>query len=215
MLTVLVGFGAGFALAGPRGGSPSEPVAAGSGSTTTSTSAAPKPTSSELASTTPPTTTTIDSSTTTSPAPTITAAPTTVATTAAPTTAVAPVPTTAPRPTLPPTSRPVPPAPPTTFAPPKVSVTFAADANGRLVVPRVGSATMVLTNTGGLASQWLLTGTGFATTGGPTQGTIGPGQSVLIAITAPPGELSKAAIPGIISILGATNSNVAFVIPAA
>jgi hypothetical protein len=137
------------------------------------------------------------------------------------TTTTAPAPTTvttAPVVTAPPTTRAVvTTAAPvvTTPAPPRVQVFYATDAAGRLVVPRGGSAVITIANSGGLASQWLVTGAGFTTGGGPTQGTLEPGQSATVVIAPPPGGLPAREVPGTISVLGAINSTVPFVIPAA
>jgi len=203
MLTIVVGFGLGFALSGMRSSDRGTLTAAATSSTTAvPTTIAPRTT---VAPTLPPTTAapTTQAVTTTSIAATTTAAPTT-----APIVTL-PVPTT-PRPTPPPTQ-----APPTTYAPPKVLVTYAADPQGRFVVPRVGTATLTVTNQGGLASQWLVTGSGFAISGGPSQGTLQPGQSAFISISVPPGEIPATELTGVISILGALNPSIAFVIPAA
>lgn len=198
--TVVVGFVVGFALGGRGPGSTTDTVTAAGSSTsiaTTSTTAAP-PTSEPT-------------STTTEPAPSSTTRPPTTEapapTTEAPTTTTIPVPTTVATPS-PPTT--VPP----TFAPSRVVVSYGADGSGRLVVPRSGSATLVITNEGGLAQQWLVTGTGF-TAVGATQGTLGPGQTVTVSIVAPREELPLGEVPGIISVLGAVNPTIAFVIPPA
>jgi hypothetical protein len=202
VLTILVGFGLGFVLSGTRGSGDRSTTAAGittTSSSSTTTTSAERPTTS--ASTTEPPTTIAPTTTTT--APTTTVPPPTTPITVAPT--IVTVPRTAP-PTV---------APPTTYAPPKVLVTFAADAKGRLVIPRVGSATLTITNQGGLASQWLVTGSGFTTGGGQSQGTLGPGQSQFISVFPPAGEIPKGEQTGIISVLGAMNPSVTFVIPAA
>jgi hypothetical protein len=202
VLTIIVGFGLGFVLSGTRSSGNRSTTAAGitttTSSTTTTTGVVRTSTS---ASTTEAPTTTVAPTTTT-------AAPTTVAPTTAPIT-VAPTISTVPR-TAPPTV-----APPTTYAPPKVLVTYAADSQGRLVIPRSGSATITVTNQGGLASQWLVTGSGFTTGGGQSQGTLGPGQSQFISVFPPAGEIPRSEQHGIISVLGATNPSVPFVIPAA
>jgi hypothetical protein len=201
MLTIVTGFGLGFALSGTRGRSGGSSLAAGS----TSTAVTTVPTTARV--TVPPTEAT---TTTTEARATTTAAPTTIAptTTRAPTTLPVIVPTTPP-PTPPPTQ-----APPTTYSPPKVLVTYAADAQGRLVVPRVGTATLTVTNQGGLASQWIVTGSGFSVVGGATQGTLAPGQSQFISIGIPGGEIPKTEITGIISVLGALNPSIQLVIHA-
>ena len=192
--TVVVGFVVGFALGG-RSTGPDETTAAGptpSSSSTTTTA----PTTTSGPTTTAPTSTTMPSTTsttvvTTTVAPTTTAVVTTVPTTAAPVTTTAPV-----------------------VAPSRVVVSYATDGRGRFILPRVGSANLVITNEGGLAQQWLVTGTGF-TTAGPSQGSLGAGQTVTVIVVAPPGELPTGEINGTISVLGAVNSNVPFVIPPA
>ena len=199
-LTVVVGFAVGFGL-GERGSTDADEATTAAGPATSVPSTVPPSSSvptTELAPTTtvaPPTTVT---TTTTS----------VVTTTEAPTTTVVVVPTavvTTPAPTT---------MPPPTLAPSRVVVSYAADAGGRLVVPRSGAATLVVTNEGGLAQQWLVTGTGF-TTAGPTQGSLAGGQSVTVTILPPPGELPLDAVTGTISVLGATNPSVGFVIPPA
>jgi hypothetical protein len=198
--TVVVGFVVGFALGGRSGGDDVTAAGPGPSSTTTTTS-----------STAPDRSTTTEapsSSTTARPTSTTTSSTTTVTvvdTTEAPPTSVVPFPTIA-------TTV----APPTTVAvvPSRVVVSHGADPAGRLVIPRLGSATLVITNQGGLAQQWLVTGTGF-TTAGPTQGSLGPGQTVTVTVLPPPGELPSSELTGIISVLGAVNPSVAFVIPPA
>lgn len=197
--TVVIGFVVGFLLGG-RGPGPSTDTVTAAGS---STSIATTTSSTTAPSTSAPTTTEPAPSSTTGPS--TTAAP--VPTTEAPTTTSVVVPTTVV--TLPPPTTVAP-----TFAPSRVVVSYGADASGRLVVPRTGSATLVITNEGGLAQQWLVTGTGF-TTIGATQGTLGPGQTVTVSIVAPLEELPLGEVPGIISVLGAVNPTIAFVIPPA
>ena len=57
-------------------------------------------------------------------------------------------------------------------------------------------------------------GTGF-TTVGASQGSLSPGQTAVVTVVAPPGELPTGEITGIISVLGAVNPTVPFVIPPA
>jgi hypothetical protein len=196
--TVVIGFVVGFALGG-RSGDDALTASAPVSSTTT---LAP-PTS---ASTTTTTDTSASSTTSSSPPTSTTTVPTTVApTTTAPTTVVAPTSTT-------PVTVAVPTTVATTVAPSRVVVSHATDGSGRLIIPRHGSANLVITNQGGLAQQWLVTGTGF-TTVGASQGTLGPGQTVTVTLVAPPGELPSGEINGTVSVLGAVNPTVAFVIP--
>jgi len=103
---------------------------------------------------------------------------------------------------------------PSTLAPPRVEVLYAADAANRVVIPRVGAATLTIRNTGGSASQWLVTGSGFSVRS-PSQGTLQAGQSTTVSVGAPAGELPRSEISGTISVLGAVNSRIAFVIPRA
>jgi hypothetical protein len=191
--TVVLGFVVGFAIGGRSGD--------GADTLTAASTVPPTPAPSSTATTPAPsstqTTSSTTSSTTTTEAPTTTTAPTTVA----PTTAVD---TTAAPPTTP--------AP--TFAPSRVVVSYATDGGGRLILPRSGSANLVITNEGGLAQQWLVTGTGF-TTAGASQGTLAPGQTTTITVVAPREELPSNQIVGVISVLGAVNPTVPFVIPAA
>jgi hypothetical protein len=108
-----------------------------------------------------------------------------------------------------------PPAPPTTYAPPRVVVSFASDGSGRLVVPRQGTVSFTVSNQGGLASQYLVSASGVSLGGGAVQGTLQPGQSVSLSVGPPPGDLSRTEKTGTISVLGAINSSIPFVIPAA
>lgn len=87
------------------------------------------------------------------------------------------------------------------------------NADGRLVIPRVGSALITLTNDGGESAPWILTGTGFSTgPGGTSQGTLGPGQSTVVRVFAPAKKVPPNTL-GQLAMLGAVNPNVAFVIP--
>jgi hypothetical protein len=95
-----------------------------------------------------------------------------------------------------------------------VVVSYSTDSRGRLVLPRNGSSTLLIINEGGQPQQWLVTGTGF-TTSGPSQGTLPPGQTVTVTVLAPRNELPGNEINGTISVLGAVNPSVPFVIPAA
>lgn len=205
--TVVIGFVVGFLIGGRGTGRPDGTVTA-SGDRLATTSTGVPPTSTADPAETPTSTSTSTSvsstSTTTESTTTTDAVPSTVlaTTTAPPVVSVAP--TTAPAVTT------VPP----TFAPSRVVVSYARDGAGRLVVPRYGSATVVIANEGGLAQQWLVTGSGFSTAG-PTQGHLAPGQSVAVSILAPREELPLGEINGIISVLGAIEPTVAFVIPAA
>jgi len=194
--TVVVGFVVGFALGGRGPAESGDSVTAADTSTSISTTTTGAPATSG-----PPTTA----------APSTTSPPTTeapVSTTEAPPTTVATVPPTVATPVPTPTTV------PSTFVPSRVVVSYAADGSGRLVLPRSGSATLVITNEGGLAQQWLVTGTGF-TTAGATQGSLAPGATVTVTIVAPREELPLGAVSGIISVLGSINPTVAFVIPAA
>lgn len=196
--TVVVGFVIGFALGG-RGDDGGDSLTAAAPSTT-ATSA--------------PTSTTEGSTTTEAPASTTTTAtPRSTATTAVATTEAPTTTEVVPFPTIPPTLAPTTAAPPT-YAPPRVVVSYATDGSGRLIIPRAGTANLVITNEGGVPQQWLVTGTGFGTVGA-TQGSLSPGQTVTVTLVAPPGELPTGEIPGIISVLGAVNPTVAFVIPPA
>lgn len=93
-------------------------------------------------------------------------------------------------------------------------VTYGADGANRFVIPRGGAATLTIRNTGGSASQWLVTGSGFSLRSA-SQGTLQPGQSAAVVIGPPAGELPLGEITGTISVLGAANSSIAFVIPRA
>jgi hypothetical protein len=198
--TIVVGFVVGFALGG-RSGDGGDVTAAGSIPTSSSspTTAAPPSTGGSSSTTSPPA-----SSTTTRPSTTSSSAP--VAVTEAP-------PTTSPTSAVVTTAAP-PPSVATTVAPSRVVVSYGTDGSGRLVIPRSGSASLVITNEGGLAQQWLVTGTGF-TTVGPAQGSVGPGQTTVVTVVAPPGELPSGELTGTISVLGAVNPSIAFVIPPA
>lgn len=206
-LTALCGFGLGFALAvGGASKTPVEDLAAQADGASTTTARLPPSTRAAPVRTAPPTT---EATTTTeAPTTTTTAVPTTVASTL-------PVPPTTVATTQPPVVVTVAP-PPTTLAPPRVQVTYAADRFGRLMLPRSGYALLTLTNRGGQASQWLITGTGFRTAGsGSAQGTLAPGQTATVTVQAPSGELPDNEITGVIQVLGAVNSAVPFVIPKA
>ena len=199
--TIVVGFVVGFALGGRSGdGDDDGLTAAGSIPTSsTTTTAAPPSTDGSSSTTGAPA-----SSTTTRPSTTSSTEP--VAVTEAP-------PTTTPATSAVVTTAPPPPVA-TTFAPSRVIVSYSTDGSGRLVIPRSGSASLVITNEGGLAQQWLVTGTGF-TTVGASQGSLGPGQTTVVTLVAPPGELQTGELTGTISVLGAVNPAIAFVIPAA
>ena len=197
--TIVIGFVVGFALGG-RSGDREDVTAAGSiPPSSTTTTAAPPTTAGSSSTTSAPTSSTTRSSTTPSTEP--------VATTEAP------PPSSTPTSVVVTTAAPPPPVV-TTFAPSRVVVSYSTDGSGRLVIPRSGSATLVITNEGGLAQQWLVTGTGF-TTVGASQGSVGPGQTSVVTVVAPPGEIQTGEIYGIISVLGAVNPTIAFVIPPA
>ena len=102
---------------------------------------------------------------------------------------------------------------PSTLAPPRVEVLYAADAQNRLVIPRTGTATLTIRNSGGLASQWLVTGSGFSVRTA-SQGTVQGGDTALVVVGPPAGELPRTERTGTISVLGAVNSAIPFVIPA-
>lgn len=201
VLTVVVGFALGFGLAARRPATES--------AITTGTSAPPPATAAPATTEAAPT-----SETTAAPS---TAAPTTATTTTTTTSVATTVVTTAPVTVAPvTTARPVvTTAPPvvTTAAPPRVLVTYPTDAFGRLLLPRAGTATLVITNSGGLASQWLVTGTGFRIVGAASQGTLGPGQSANVVIAPPSGDLPAREITGTVSVLGAINSSIPFATP--
>jgi hypothetical protein len=218
VVTVLVGFGVGFALGGRGPGTTDLDTAA----VTTTTvgiaggsangdegdapagTAAPRPAAPDPSDPPAPATTsttagasTSTTATTPPPAPTTSPPPTTRA--VAPTTVVV---------TLPP--------PPTTTttapAPARLVAAWTQDAQGRLVIPRGGSATFTLTNVGGLQTQWLLTGTGFSGPGDTTvRGILDPGQTspvtVIPAAGLPPGE-----VDGTISVLGPNPLLIPFVV---
>lgn len=201
MATVVVGFVVGFALGGRSGDDGDRVIAADPAQTTTSTS------TTTTAPTAGPSSTEAPASSTTAPPTTVTTATTAeVPETTAPPTSAAPVTSVA-------TTAPPPTTPPPTFAPSRVVVSYATDGRGRLILPRSGSANLVVTNEGGLAQQWLVTGTGFSVAG-PTQGSLAPGQTVTITVVAPREELPSNEIDGVISVLGAINPTVPFVIPA-
>jgi len=196
--TVVVGFVIGFAIGGRS--TADDVTAAGPGPamiTTTTSPPAPDRSSTTEAPATSTTTSTTSTSTTTTVA--------VVDTTEAPPTSIVPFPTIATT-VAPPTTVPV--------VPSRVVVSYGADSAGRLVIPRSGSANLVITNQGGLPQQWLVTGTGFTTVGG-SQGSLAAGQTVTVTVLAPPGELPSGEINGIISVLGAVNPTIAFVIPPA
>lgn len=211
-VTVLAGFGVGFVLAG-RPPAPASVDTAAVTSTTrpptgpTTSATAPAPGDDGPSSTAP--TTAVPSSTTTSVAPT-------TATTVAPVTTASPPPTTraAPVPTVV-TTAPPPPSTTTTTAPApaRVVAAWTQDAQGRLVIPRGGSATFTLTNVGGLQTQWLLGGTGFSGPGGTTvRGILDPGQTSAVTVVPaaglPPGE-----VVGTIGVLGPNPLEIPFVVP--
>jgi hypothetical protein len=199
--TVLLGFALGYGLA------------TRSTRSSGATASAPPPSSTGAAGTAvPPTTgasTTTTEATTTAP-PTITAPPTTAPSTTA-TTAPPTTPTPSPTTTAVATTAP---RPPSTLGPPRVEVTYGADGANRFVIPRTGTATLTIRNTGGSASQWLVTGSGFSLRSA-SQGTLQPGQSAAVIIGPPAGELPRNEITGTISVLGAANSAIVFVIPRA
>lgn len=202
-VAIVLGFAAGFALAGARSRSSRGGEQAASVTTTTA-AVTIAPTIEEPSTTEAPSTEPATSETTTTAATSTTSA---VSTTLAPTTAA---PSTTQRQVVTTTSVVV--APPSTFAPPHIQVTYPADAAGRLVIPRGGSATFTISNTGGLASQWLVSGTGFSTGGSATRGTLGPGQSTSVTVGPPPGELPNGDLTGSIDVLGAVNPTIPFVI---
>lgn len=220
VVTVLLGFTLGFGLAQRNQGA--SPTVAADGPTTSASSSAPTSAPAVGGTTTPdpPRTEppasalTTDPPTTSSTAPAPTEPPTTPAppppTTAAPV-ATPPAPTTVRTVivTVPPTSRVT-----STLAPPRVEVLYAADAANRVVIPRVGTATLTIRNTGGSASQWLVTGTGFSVKSA-SQGTLQGGQSTTVLVGAPPGDLPRNELTGTISVLGAVNPSIGFVIPRA
>lgn len=207
-VTIIVGFGSGFLVATRSGPSGRTDTAAPVVITPSSTTA-PSASVVETTTTTEPATTTVPP--TTEPPTTATTATTVATTTPPPVTA----PPTTPKPLS--TQPVVITSPPTTpLAPPKLELTFPRDGLGRLVIPRKGTASFTITNSGGLSSQWLVTGTGFVTAnGGTAQGTLLPGGSVIVTVMPPPVELPKGEVTGSITVLGAVNPNIPFVITAA
>lgn len=209
-LTVLVGFGLGFALAGrDRAGTVDT---AATVPTTTLLRTVPGGVGGPTATAT----TTPDTST----APPTAPVPSTTSTTLAPTTTTEATtttrPPTTPAPTLPAPVVTAPPPPSTTTTtatqPARLVAAWTQDAQGRLVIPRVGSATFTITNVGGLQTQWLLAGTGFSGPGGTTvRGILDPGQATPVTVVAaaglPPGEVA-----GTISVLGPNPLDIPFVV---
>jgi hypothetical protein len=208
--TVLLGFALGYGLATRSTRSSGATASAPPPSSTGAAGTAVPPTTG-APTTAPPTTasTTTTEATTTAP-PTITAPPTTAPSTTA-TTAPPTTPTPSPTTTAVATTAP---RPPSTLGPPRVEVTYGADGANRFVIPRTGTATLTIRNTGGSASQWLVTGSGFSLRSA-SQGTLQPGQSAAVIIGPPAGELPRNEITGTISVLGAANSAIVFVIPRA
>ena len=179
-LTVLAGFGVGFALA--RTTAPTDRAA------TPTTVAVPVATTPTLAE---PTTTTA-----TAAAPSTTSAPTSAPTTSTTTSTVTP--TTAP-PTVAPTTRPSETTVP--FRPAELVVAYTRDAQGRLVLPLGGSAVVTITNQGGGRGQWLLAGFGYVSANGVTRGELEPGASATALVAPSPG--SPPGTTGTLTVLGA------------
>lgn len=201
VLTVVLGFALGFGLAARRPATES--------AITTGTSVPPQPATTATTEAAPTGATTAVPSSEAPTTATTTTTTTSVATTVAPAAPVTVAPVTTARPTVVTTAPPV----ATTAAPPRVLVTYTTDAFGRLLLPRAGTATLVITNSGGLASQWLVTGAGFRIVGAASQGTLGPGQSTNVVIAPPAGDLPAREITGTVSVLGAINSSIPFAIP--
>lgn len=209
VLTIVLGFGLGFGLAGrgASGPTPTDPLTAAPAGTVREAVVSEPPEDTVTAPA--PSTTAADPSSIDS----VTVAPPTI--TAAPPTAPPPVPS-----TVAPTTATIRTVVPTTGvaattpAPPRVVASFAADASGRLVIPRGGTATVEIRNEGGLASQYVVTGTGFTFGGAASQGTLEPGARVTLVVAPPRSELPATDVVGVISVLGAVNGSIPFVIPA-
>ncbi len=77
-------------------------------------------------------------------------------------------------------------------------------------MPRKATASFELTNTGGLATQYLLSGTGFVSVGFQ-QGTLNPGQSVTVTI-APGANLPDSEVSSAVNVLGPNPLAVLFVV---
>jgi hypothetical protein len=72
--------------------------------------------------------------------------------------------------------------PPSTAAPATIEVAFSQDSDGALVVPRNGTATIELTNTGGERGQWSFSLPTPDYTLSQTSGTVDPGQRVTVTV---------------------------------
>lgn len=171
-LVVFVGFVGGILIAYDNGDA--DQVASPA---TTSTSIAP--------------TSLVPTTTSAPPRPAVTPAPVERTTTEPPApTAAAPSTTTTPPPE-PPTSAPAP-APTDPPAPAALEVRYSRDSAGNMLVPRTGSSVVVVRNIGGSVGSYTVQAVGWVTAEGLTQvtGTVGPGESRAISITAAPGAPS-------------------------
>lgn len=175
--------GSSLQIAGPPG---STPGGAPGPSGTTSPSAPETPTTDTTTPSTSPSTSAASTTLVTTTSTLLPTTPSTVATTA--TTRVV----TTPPPTAPPETEPPLPA--------VITVSYVQDASGALVITQGSAATVTLFNSGGSAGQWFLSPSNQSQISlSLSQGTIGPGESVTIAVRHIGTGPATAAITGVVA----------------